>query len=321
MSSEQQSSASEFPGQAFIDAREALGLSLEQLSRELRLSVKVLRKIESGEFDDLGGPVFVRGYIRAYARRLKLDPAEYVSAFDRMQGIVDVTAPIRTVGSVSTSPARQSRSVMRIGTLVFFAAIIAVVVWWWKTQYSIEGLLPPKDNAPVTVDTADGNTLVLPPINEPADQASDAGASVSDAVVSDAGVAMDQADAASEAAAPLAVEGDKAASGASVQAVAPTAAKAEDGTAQAAPAEPNVDSSKSLHISLSDDSWISVKDADGKSVYSGIAKAGQDLDVGGKAPLSIVIGRASAVRVIEYAGNPVDLADVSSKNVARLTLP
>nr|WP_281419303.1 RodZ domain-containing protein [Marinobacterium ramblicola] len=86
-------------------------------------------------------------------------------------------------------------------------------------------------------------------------------------------------------------------------------------------AELSASSVASLHLELTEDSWLSVKDASGRSLFNGIAKGGQKLNLDGKEPLVVVIGRASAVRLIEYGGEPVDIDSVSNKNVARLTLP
>jgi len=309
-----------FPGGDFADARHSLGLSFEQLVRELRLPVKTLEAIEAGSFDKLGGPVFARGYIRAYARRLKLDPDRYVGLYDQVTGAKDTRSTVRVVGSVSTTPARQSRSLMRLGSLIFVLAILATVVWWWQTQYSIDAVIAPENDAPVTVDTADGNTLVLPPLNDGVTGELQAESAVSEAMP-DEGVVEDGAQ--DEA---LVVEETPATEDVVVEGEDRVTAMAEpepelepepvDEPAAVEQQEENV-----LHLSLSDDSWLSVKDAAGRSLFNGIAKGGQELNLQGEEPLSVVIGRVSAVGLIEYAGEPVDIGSVSNKNVARLTLP
>jgi len=55
-------------------ARENLGLELEQVSRETRIHLSHLRAIEDMTPSLLGAPVYAKGYIRNYARHLKLDP-------------------------------------------------------------------------------------------------------------------------------------------------------------------------------------------------------------------------------------------------------
>ena len=64
-------------------ARENLGLSLEQVSKDTRIHLTHLRAIEDMLPNLLGAPVYAKGYIRNYARHLKLDPdatlARYLS--------------------------------------------------------------------------------------------------------------------------------------------------------------------------------------------------------------------------------------------------
>lgn len=64
-------------------ARENLGLTLEQVSKDTRIHLTHLRAIEDMLPNLLGAPVYAKGYIRNYARHLKLDPdatlARYLS--------------------------------------------------------------------------------------------------------------------------------------------------------------------------------------------------------------------------------------------------
>jgi len=68
------------PGTALAAARTAQNLSVTDVARQLKLSVSQVVALEAGEFDRLPGPVFVRGFVRNYARLLKLDPERIVDA-------------------------------------------------------------------------------------------------------------------------------------------------------------------------------------------------------------------------------------------------
>ena len=67
-------------------ARERRGLSLDELAHRTKISVRVLRAIESNAFDRVPQGIFVRGYLRAYAHEVGLDPAstveQYLAQFD-----------------------------------------------------------------------------------------------------------------------------------------------------------------------------------------------------------------------------------------------
>ncbi len=68
-----------FSGPLLRAAREAHGLSLQDLSDSTRISTAYLSAIESDDLDSLPSATFVRGYVREMARQLGLD-AEAVSA-------------------------------------------------------------------------------------------------------------------------------------------------------------------------------------------------------------------------------------------------
>ncbi len=82
--SDNQTAGTVAPGAALAAAREALNLSVAEVARQLKLSVSQIEALEAGAYEKLPGPVFVRGFIRNYARLLRLDP-EADAAFGRTQ--------------------------------------------------------------------------------------------------------------------------------------------------------------------------------------------------------------------------------------------
>ncbi len=66
----------EGPGAALQAAREARDLSIPQVADRLKLSSAAVSALEANDWDRLPAPVFVRGYIRTYARLMALDDEE-----------------------------------------------------------------------------------------------------------------------------------------------------------------------------------------------------------------------------------------------------
>jgi cytoskeletal protein RodZ len=54
--------------------RQARGISLEQISADTRISMDMLLAIEDGNVKQLPAPVLIKGFLRAYANRVDLDP-------------------------------------------------------------------------------------------------------------------------------------------------------------------------------------------------------------------------------------------------------
>jgi hypothetical protein len=91
------SARAETPGDTLRRAREAQGLSLDDLSRLTKISVSKLTALEHNDLDLLPGEVYVRGFLRAYAREVELDPEETVQRYfehiHAEQEMVAVTVP------------------------------------------------------------------------------------------------------------------------------------------------------------------------------------------------------------------------------------
>jgi cytoskeletal protein RodZ len=56
--------------------RELRGLTISEISRATRIPVTSLQRLEDEQFDDLPGEVFVRGFLRSYAKALSIDEQE-----------------------------------------------------------------------------------------------------------------------------------------------------------------------------------------------------------------------------------------------------
>ena len=75
--------ATEFSGEQLRSVREALGLSLAEVAQRTRIRPKQLESIEAEAFDKLPQRVFVRGFVMAYARELKLDPERVWASYGK----------------------------------------------------------------------------------------------------------------------------------------------------------------------------------------------------------------------------------------------
>jgi cytoskeleton protein RodZ len=70
-------------GETLTRAREAAGLSVEELSAQTRIRGGLIRQIEADDFNGCGGAVYARGHLRSLAKAIGIDPEELVAEFDR----------------------------------------------------------------------------------------------------------------------------------------------------------------------------------------------------------------------------------------------
>ena len=64
------------------DAREWLGMSVDELADRTRIRPYVIESIEVGDFSPCGGDFYARGHLRMLAGVLGIDPAPILSSYD-----------------------------------------------------------------------------------------------------------------------------------------------------------------------------------------------------------------------------------------------
>ncbi len=74
--------------------------------------------------------------------------------------------------------------------------------------------------------------------------------------------------------------------------------------------------SATLSLTLSDEAWIEIYDAQGERLYYDLGKPAEHIKVNGRRPYRVKIGRASAATV-EYQGAVLDIKPFSQRGIAR----
>lgn len=107
--------------------REAQGLSLSEVCKSLRLSINQIQAIEQDDFVNLPKQSIVRGFIRNYARLLKIDSEPILKAF---QNIVPDEAPlslsVKATADESVIGAKEMKFTPKI--IINILMIISVMV-------------------------------------------------------------------------------------------------------------------------------------------------------------------------------------------------
>ena len=317
------------PGETLRQARENNGWTLAEVALKLNLTVSSLSNLEAGAFDKLPGHTFARGYIRAYAKLLGMDQAALVHEFDVYTGTDSTGSSVHSLGRIE-EPVRVSHTILRIVSLLLLLAVIGGGFLWWQDQTSMRakdlvGLTPEH----VEVEGADGTTQIHP-LDEPEDQA------VAEAKTEgDAAVPVEPADDQTGATAlalpgvpeaPVAVAPAPATPAPAAQtAPTPTPVTPVAPASVAAPAAPVTEAAPAVAgagkvgVQYTADCWTQVTDANGKVLFGGLKRKGDNLEVSGKPPLSLRLGYARGAQVT-YNGQAVDVAPFTSGETARLKL-
>jgi cytoskeletal protein RodZ len=108
-------------GEEFRGAREARGLSLSDVAERLHIRSVYLAAIEDEDWHVIGAPVYVRGFMRTYARFLGLDAEAAVARFSSS---VPAGTPAATTPRATPAPEKRTGE----QTSPSLAAILAIVV-------------------------------------------------------------------------------------------------------------------------------------------------------------------------------------------------
>jgi cytoskeleton protein RodZ len=137
-------------------AREAAGLSIEDVSERLKMPVRIVQALEEEDWKRLGAPVFVRGQLRSYSRLLGLVTSTTIAA----SGI----APIEPTPIVARSYTPRMTRFLEQGTrrLVYIVLTAAIVVpVWLATKPHLMGR-----NDPATVQSLDAPAPNAPAVSD-----------------------------------------------------------------------------------------------------------------------------------------------------------
>jgi cytoskeletal protein RodZ len=108
--------------------REAKGMSIEEVARATRVPMSSVERLESDQFDELPGEVFVRGFMKSYARAVSLDSDDVLARYTASRRVAWVTPlPI----SSPTRPARTRRYGVAIAfvlLLILFTLALSIVL-------------------------------------------------------------------------------------------------------------------------------------------------------------------------------------------------
>src|SRR5690606_11204748 len=123
------------PGETLRIARESKNLSLQSVAQQLNLSERALARIEAGDFSQLPGHTFARGYVRAYAKLLGLDQNRLVQEFDQHTGTTATGSSVNSLGHID-QPVRLSRNMVRFFLFALLLLLIGGGFYWWQDRKS-----------------------------------------------------------------------------------------------------------------------------------------------------------------------------------------
>ncbi|WP_460836617.1 helix-turn-helix domain-containing protein, partial [Massilia agri] len=151
------------PGKTLQSQREAMGWSVEQVADQLKLAPRQVVALEAGDYASLPSPAVTRGFVRAYAKLLKIDAAPLVAMIEMnmpaeaQAGASNVRREQRpTSFSESRFPVGGKRTKVPVGLIAGVVVVVAAGAALWHF-----GLIPGSQQ-PASQGATDGTVLEAP---------------------------------------------------------------------------------------------------------------------------------------------------------------
>ena len=297
--------------------REALGWPVEQVADQLKLATRQVIALEAGDMAALPNLAVVRGFVRAYAKVVKLDAAPLVAMIEVHPAPAQdpAAAPVRREISATFSESRFPSMTQRSSnqTPLWIAGAVAVVVaaafGAYKLGYVPASLLSShaeKETAHADVGPVE-TTLIKPgqdltPVQSPSVPL----ISVPPPPGNDTQTGAPASNVASAPAAAVPPAAAPATPPATTAAVTPPVAAAAVGA-------------NTLVLKVEQDSWVEIRRQGSTPLISRMVKAGstETFDITG--PATLVVGKPGAVQAT-LRGAKLDLPTVAGGTISRVSI-
>lgn len=322
-------------GAQLAAARAAREWSIEHVASQLNLAPRQIQALEADNYGALPGMASVRGFVRAYAKLLKLDAdplvalitPEHATSAPQLEPKRSVSAaPFSDNRSLSSGRRRNSPKTVLIGLVVVFLAIGAFNVermgGWPVVSQSLSGKLKGIDSsssasaqseASASATAKSDSVAEALPSPQSANDASSTATTKTQEVVLETPKAEVKAPVVDK---PVTPEAKPAVPAPETKPAATAATAANSNVTAVKPVA--ADAKNALVFNVRKDSWIEVRDAH-TVLFSRMVKAGSTEQVEVTQPVSLIVGNAAGVDIV-FRGAPVETKTDAKSNVARLSL-
>ena len=337
-------------------AREAAGLTVAEVARRLKLTVRLVEAIEANDRRRFPPAVYLRGFVRNYARLLGLDAEPLLAAYGQAQptALQSVEGPRSGGGSLPgflgwlSAGEFPPLAVATAAVCLMAGVLLVVVVWLWVAESG-----PDPAGAQVATPAAEAasagdgrpdmvETGAVPGVVEAVDPAAAAtvpaesaagqvgveapldvpGPEADGAAASEAGSSGELADAGGGTTPePVTTDEPVAGHGAAGVVSPPDDGAQSPGAGGALPVVHRLTpiGDEELQFEFTEDCWVEVFDTEGGILFQDLMRRHQSVSLVGAGPFQIRLGYAPGV-TLAYNGEPVPLAPHTRNNVALLVV-
>lgn len=297
-------------GGVLSTTRHGQGLSVTDVAKQLRLGNKQIEALEEDRFSDLPEPTIVKGFIRNYAKLLKISAEPLIAAYAELMPEKEQYSFKLSPGINMKISGNQKSNTMR-NFILAIGLLLGVGVWFFYQNF----VQKPNPINPIPEVIEALPELALPMserIEQEPQLQQEMPEQFEEQVVVESSQANDTVTTEADDQPSASVVGEKVVESPEV-AVADVVPSAVPPSTDLAPGKTRI------VFSASQETWLSVINASGEEVYNKILYAGNRDVIDVYQPSEIVVGNAHGA-TLEVNGKSIDLAPYTRINVARVRL-
>lgn len=290
-------------GTILKQAREKMGLSLDELSEQIKVPLNVLEAIEIDKVPKNLPETFIRGYIRSYARKVEVDEAVVLPEVETVAAINKTTSQSEAGMQSFSRRTRRKASEKRLiyfTWLMVIAVIIAVVIWWLQDSEKA-AYAPVVDTQPATV------SQVVTPQTEESEQ------------VTQNDITETEQPTLAETVETQEVEQPEQSEQTSIANDQPVELTEEQKAFVADNGEPDEAGFLKVEMKFDNECWVEVYDVAGDRIAVGNKPAGYLMTLNAQGPLNVLLGNPVGVSVW-VNGKVYDMTQHPNNRIARFEL-
>jgi cytoskeleton protein RodZ len=295
--------------------RKGKGLSLSDVASKLKLTSDVINKLENSEFKTLGAYPYIRGYLINYTQLLGVESEKYINLIPKSERV----SPLINTGSSLTKGIKLRRQSKNMASYAIGTSIVLIISfsgWFLLKNYMGKSRLP-TDN----FDLVNEKSIEISPQNSvELNNAVNTNKNESDSFHYSSLIPSDNLtteDGSKDNSLPLQDVIGAGEIGIPLQQV-----DSEDSIDQAnvnQGNDPVINKRYDIQVSAEETSWVKIEHLNGNKIHNDLFKPGQ-MQFKSDEPIHFRIGNRSKVQVT-INGEPLDLSQYSSKNIADFNWP
>ncbi len=129
----------EKPGAQLAAQRQALEYSAEYVASKLHLRVRMIELLEADDYQNMPEAVFIKGYLRAYAKLLGMPSEPLLKAFNRLNSS---ERKVEKALWQSRRETHRAEHAVRWLTILFAVGVVIAVTMWWRGSQDSEHNFP-----------------------------------------------------------------------------------------------------------------------------------------------------------------------------------